>query len=222
MNVSSQYWSPFHANDCVFSRNEQQKVYYTKIFCFCVHGGAPHLIYPGTSLYEHILWMHLEKNRTYACTFPVQRKEIDVVKVRFTMRYSSRKLSNDKVITTACNFWRQIACSFQVMSGNILFLGSKIFEIPPFFQTRPGDLGKKVHACSLRFSALKPVVNLGKLTSSRYWWVHYIMTFRMVCWGVWMFLPPSLKLWSRSTLVVLCQVSCGLPTTEPWLLAAPR
>ena len=40
------------------------------------------------------------------------------------------------------------------MSGNVLFLGSKIFEIPPFFQTRPGDLGKKVHACSLRFSAL--------------------------------------------------------------------
>ena len=99
--------------------------------------------------------MHLEKNRNYACTFPVQRKEVDVVKVRFTMRYSSRKLSNDKVITTACNFWRQIACSFQVMIGNILFLGNKIFEIPPFFQTRPGDLGKKIHACSIRFSALK-------------------------------------------------------------------
>ena len=90
----------------------------------------------------------------YTCTFLVQRKEINVVKVRFTVRYSSRKLSNDKVITTACNFWRQIACSFQVMSGNILFLGNKIFEIPPFFQTRSGDLGKKVHACSLRFSAL--------------------------------------------------------------------
>ena len=29
--------------------------YYTKIFCFCVHGGAPHLLYLGTSLYEHIL-----------------------------------------------------------------------------------------------------------------------------------------------------------------------
>ena len=41
------------------------------------------------------------------------------------------------------------------MSGNILFLGNKIFEIPPFFQTRPGDLGKKVHACSIRFSTLK-------------------------------------------------------------------
>ena len=26
MNVSSRYWSPFHANESVFSRNEQQKV----------------------------------------------------------------------------------------------------------------------------------------------------------------------------------------------------
>ena len=100
-------------------------------------------IYPGTSLYENILWMHLEKIRTYACTFPVQRKEINVVKVHFTMRYSSRKLSNDKVITTACKFWRQIACSFQVMSGSIIFLGKKIFEIPPFFQSRPGIWAEK-------------------------------------------------------------------------------
>ena len=35
--------------------------HYTKIFCFCVHSGAPDLIYPGISLYKHILWMHLEK-----------------------------------------------------------------------------------------------------------------------------------------------------------------
>ena len=28
MNVSSRCWSPFHTNECVFSRNEQQKVYY--------------------------------------------------------------------------------------------------------------------------------------------------------------------------------------------------
>ena len=27
MTLSSYYWSPFHANDLVFSRNEQQKVY---------------------------------------------------------------------------------------------------------------------------------------------------------------------------------------------------
>ena len=26
MNVSSHYWSPFHAINCVFSRNEQQEV----------------------------------------------------------------------------------------------------------------------------------------------------------------------------------------------------
>ena len=26
LNVSSHYWSPFHANNCVFSRNEQQEV----------------------------------------------------------------------------------------------------------------------------------------------------------------------------------------------------
>ena len=117
--------------------------------------------------------MHLEKNRTYACTFPVQRKVINVVKVRFTMRYSSGKLSNDKVITTACNFWRQIACSFQVMSGNILFLGNKIFEIPPFFQTRPGDLGKKVHACSLRFSALKVLIGLRTTGPSSLPWILY-------------------------------------------------
>ena len=70
--------------------------------------------YPGTSLYEHILWMHLEKNRTYTRTFPVQSKKINVVKVRCTMMYSSRKLNNKKVIATACNFWRQIACSSQL------------------------------------------------------------------------------------------------------------
>ena len=27
MNVSSPYWSPFHANNCVFYRNQQEKVY---------------------------------------------------------------------------------------------------------------------------------------------------------------------------------------------------
>ena len=105
----------------------------TKICCFCVHSGALDLIFPEASWYEYILWMHLEKNRTYACTFPVQRKEINVVKLHFTMRFSSRQLSNEKVITTACNFWRQIACSFQVMSGNILFLDKKNIWNPALF-----------------------------------------------------------------------------------------
>ena len=49
------------------------------------------------------------------------------------------------------------------MSGNILFLGNKIFEIPPFFQTRPGDLGKKVRACSLRFYAPLEVFSSAKI-----------------------------------------------------------
>ena len=122
-------WLQTHCGQALIFGGKSQ---YKDMF-FCVHSGALDLIYPGTSLYEHILWMHLEKNRTYARTFPVQRKEINVVKIRFTIRYSSRKLRNEKVITTACNFWRQIACSLQVMSGNISFLGKKIFEIPPFF-----------------------------------------------------------------------------------------
>ena len=96
------------------------KSLYKDIYIFFVHSGAPDLIYPRPSLYEHILWMHLEKNRTYACTFQVQRKKITVVKVRFTIRYFSRKLTNEMVITTACNFRRKIACTFQVLSGNIL------------------------------------------------------------------------------------------------------
>ena len=107
-------------------------------------------MYPGTSLYEHILWVHLEKNRTYARTFPVQRKEINVVKVRFTMRYSSRKLSNDKVITTACNFWRQIACSFQVYGRTNHFCAKStrktLFWISRFFFTWPTLTSQAVFA----------------------------------------------------------------------------
>ena len=53
-------------------------------------------------------------------------------------RYSSRKLSNGKVITTACNIWRQIACSFQVMSRNILILGKKKYLKSPHF-LKPGQ-----------------------------------------------------------------------------------
>ena len=125
-----------------------------RYFVFVSTVGLLTLYIQELPIWTHFVNRHLEKKRTYACTFPVQRKEINVVKVRFTMRYSSRKLSHEKVITTACNFWRQIACSFLVKSGNVLLLGKKIFEILPIFQTRPGDLGKKVHACSLRFSAL--------------------------------------------------------------------
>ena len=35
MNASSHFWSSIHANECVFSRNEQQKVYSVfQIYCF--------------------------------------------------------------------------------------------------------------------------------------------------------------------------------------------
>ena len=85
--------------------------------------------------------MHLENYWTYAaCTLPVQRKEINVVKARFTMRYSSKKLSHEKVIITASNFEDKLL----VLSRFNLLLGiKKKIEIPPFFQTQPRDLGKK-------------------------------------------------------------------------------
>ena len=37
MNVSLRCWSPFHANDCVFSRNEQQKVKCIDLKCSLNH-----------------------------------------------------------------------------------------------------------------------------------------------------------------------------------------
>ena len=65
------------------------------------------------------------------------RKLVNVVKVRFTMMYSSRKLNNKKVITTACNFWRQTACSFQVYGRTNHFCAKStratLFWISRFF-----------------------------------------------------------------------------------------
>ena len=37
MNASSRYWSSIHTNECVFSRNEQQKVY-----CFTITAESSH------------------------------------------------------------------------------------------------------------------------------------------------------------------------------------
>ena len=68
------------------------------------------------------------------------RKLVNVVKVRFTMIYSSRKLNNMKVITTACNFWRQIACSFQVYGRNI---DAKSCFFRQFFRPFYEDKGRK-------------------------------------------------------------------------------
>ena len=74
-----------------------------------------------------------------------RRKEINIVKVRFTMRYSSRKLSHEKVITTACNFWRQIACSFLDKSGNwrFIIMAKNFLKSRHFFKPGQGIWAKK-------------------------------------------------------------------------------
>ena len=65
------------------------------------------------------------------------RKLVNVVKVRFTMMYCSRKLNNKKVIATAPNFWRQIACSFQVYGRTSHFCTKStrktVLSFPLFF-----------------------------------------------------------------------------------------
>ena len=89
--------------------------------------------------------MHLEKSRIHACTFQVERKEINVVKVRFTKVITYYSL---QLLKTNCLF-------FPGYKWKRYFIRQKnIFIIPKLFQTRPGDLGKKVHACTLRFSTL--------------------------------------------------------------------
>ena len=75
----------------------------------------------------------------------VQCKEYNVVKVRFTMMYSSRKLNN-RVITTACNFWTHIACSFQVYGHTNRYnfcaksTRKHCFEFPAFFNLTNVDI----------------------------------------------------------------------------------
>ena len=65
------------------------------------------------------------------------RKLVNVVKVRFTIIYCSRKLNNKKVITTARNLWRQISCSFQVYGRTNHFCAKStrktLFWISRFF-----------------------------------------------------------------------------------------
>ena len=65
------------------------------------------------------------------------RKLVNVFKVRFTMMYSSRKLNNKKVVTTACNVWKQIVCSFQVYGRTNHFCAKStrktVLNFPLFF-----------------------------------------------------------------------------------------
>ena len=58
-----------------------------------------------------------------------------------SMMYSSRKLNNKKVITTACNFWRQIACSFYGRTNHFSSRLEKLcFEFPAFFHLTNTDV----------------------------------------------------------------------------------
>ena len=97
-----------------------QESFYTNTFCECILKkiGLTHA--------------HVQYNSRKLVNVPV-----NVVKVRFTMMYSSRKLNNKKVITTACNFWRQIACSFQVYGRTNHFCAKStrktLFWISRFF-----------------------------------------------------------------------------------------
>ena len=101
--------------------------------------------------------------QSYSCM------EINVVKVRFNMRYSSRTLSNKKFINHSLQLLNTNCLFFPGYEWTHFMIRQKIFEIPPFFQTRPGDLGKNVHACSLRFSALKACAAFLRLLINRNW-----------------------------------------------------
>ena len=83
--------------------------------------------------------MPLEKNRTYACTFAVQRKEINVVKVRFTMGYSSKKLNNKKVITTAqlATFKNKLLVLSSLWVERFYYKANKYLKFPHLF--KPGQ-----------------------------------------------------------------------------------
>ena len=85
--------------------------------------------------------MHLEKNRTYAHTFPVlynSRKLVNAVKVRFTMISSSRKLNNKKVITTRlATFEDKLPVLSRFIAAQTTSAPSRLekfcFEFPAFF-----------------------------------------------------------------------------------------
>ena len=114
-----------------------------------------------------IKWTNIETLmktlQSYSCM------EINVVKVRFSMRYSSRTLSNKKFINHSLQLLNTNCLSFPGYEWKHFIIRQKIFEIPPFFQTRPEDLGKNVHACSLRFSALKAGAAFLRLLINRNW-----------------------------------------------------
>ena len=91
-----------------------QRLLYKGILFLCPRWSSGPYISRNFLIWTHFVnasWKKLDLRTHISST--TQGKLVNVVKVRFTMMYSSRKLNSKKVITTACNFWRQIACSFR-------------------------------------------------------------------------------------------------------------
>ena len=68
------------------------------------------------------------------------------------------------VTTTACNIWRQIACSFQAKCGNVLLIAKNIWN-PAFFSNPVGESGQK-GSCML-FTFFRPKALLRGTLPSR-------------------------------------------------------
>ena len=107
-------WSTTKFKHLVVRREFLWANHYTKIVCFCGHSGALNLIYPRTSLYEHILWMILKKIGPMHAHFQYNARKLMSLKYVLLWRILWENKIIKKAITTACSFWRQIACSFQV------------------------------------------------------------------------------------------------------------
>ena len=82
-----------------------------KILCFCVHsawGFGPYISR------KFLIWTHFV-NASWKNIGPshahFQYNARKLVSLKTVLLFTLRKLSNE-VITTACKFWRQIACSF--------------------------------------------------------------------------------------------------------------
>ena len=60
MNVSSRCWSPFHANECVFSCNEQQKVYllfHSYFFLLLSKTGVVSMVYTQSEVLQKEVYL---------------------------------------------------------------------------------------------------------------------------------------------------------------------
>ena len=135
------------------------KSLYKDILFLCPQWGSGPYLSRNFLIWTHFVnaswkkWDLLMGCWTYACTFPVQRKEINVVKVRFTMRYSSRKLSHEKAEPQFATFEDKLLVLSRLRVETFI-ISQKNNWNPAIFWNPARGSGKKVHACSLRFSAL--------------------------------------------------------------------